>query len=168
MTFRTLQPSDAAAYWRVRLEALETEPEAFGKAPEEFRELSVEDISKRLSGMREGSFGMGAFDGDALVGIATFIRETHVKERHKAHIYGVYVKASHRGRGLGRALMEKVLELARPQEGLDHVLLAVATTNVAAFELYRSLGFETWGTEPHALRIGDRFVDEQHMVLRLR
>jgi len=168
MNFRVLTPADAAAYWTVRLEALETEQEAFGKDPEEFRALSVEDIAERLRQMGDGSFCMGALDGEALVGIATFIRETRVKERHKAHIYGVYVNASHRGRGLGRALMQNVLELARPQAGLDHILLAVATTNMAAFELYRSLGFETWGTEPHALRVGDKFVDEHHMVLRFR
>ncbi|ABF41384.1 GCN5-related N-acetyltransferase [Candidatus Koribacter versatilis Ellin345] len=168
MNFRELNPSDAAAYWNVRLEALETEREAFGKAPEEFRVLSVEDMATRLRDMSDGSFCMGGFDGEALIGIATFIRETRVKEQHKAHIYGVYVKASHRGRGVGRALMQQVLDRARPQAGLDHILLAVATTNTTAFELYRSLGFETWGTEPHALRVGDKFVDEHQMVLRLR
>ncbi len=168
MNFRVLNPEDAAAYWSVRLEALEREQEAFGKDPEEFRMLSVEDMAQRLRDMGRDSFCMGAFDGDALVGIATFIRETRVKERHKAHVYGVYVKAGYRGRAVGRGLVQIVLDRARSQEGLDQVLLAVATTNRAAFELYRSLGFETWGTEPHALRIGDKFVDEHQMVLRLR
>ncbi len=167
MNFRVLTEPDAASYWAIRLEALETEPEAFGKDPEEFRTLSVEDMAERLRQMNGGSFCMGAFDGDVLVGIATFMRETRIKERHKAHIYGVYVKASYRGRGLGRALMQNVLDRARP-EGLDHLLLAVATTNTTAFELYRRLGFETWGTQPRALRVGDKFVDEHHMILRMR
>jgi hypothetical protein len=33
--------------------------------------------------------------------------------------------------------------------------------------LYRSLGFESFGVEPRAMRVGDRFYDEEHMVLRL-
>jgi ribosomal protein S18 acetylase RimI-like enzyme len=43
---------------------------------------------------------MGGFDHDALVGMAMFVREPGLKERHKGHIYGVYVTAAHRHRGL--------------------------------------------------------------------
>jgi len=52
--------------------------------------------------------------------------------------------------------------------GSEQVLLSVATTQTAAARLYRSLGFESFGCEPKALKIGDRFVDEEYMVLRLR
>ncbi|AOJ07403.1 hypothetical protein [Burkholderia mayonis] len=31
-----------------------------------------------------------------------------------------------------------------------------------------SLGFETFGVERRAMRVGDRFYDEQHMVRMLR
>ena len=168
MNFRLLQPEDAAAYWAVRLEALETEPEAFGKAPEEFRAVSLDEMAEKLRGMGESSFCLGVFEDELLVGIATFVRETRKKERHKAHIYGVYVRASHRGRGVGRAMLDRVLALARPQEGLEQILLAVATTNERALRLYRSMGFEIWGTEPRALRVGECGVDEHHMILRLR
>jgi hypothetical protein len=33
--------------------------------------------------------------------------------------------------------------------------------------LYQLLGFEVYGLEPRAIRIGNRFYDEQRMVLRL-
>jgi hypothetical protein len=29
------------------------------------------------------------------------------------------------------------------------------------------LGFASFGVEPRAMRVGDRFYDEEHMVLRL-
>jgi hypothetical protein len=32
-------------------------------------------------------------------------------------------------------------------------------------DLYRSLGFKTYGVEPRGLRIGDRYFDVEHMVL---
>ena len=37
----------------------------------------------------------------------------------------------------------------------------------AAAALYRSLGFAAFGREPNALKIGDRYLDEEYMVLRL-
>jgi len=46
-------------------------------------------------------FTLGAFGRDALMGMATFIREKRRKERHKGHIYSVYVAPSHRRQGVG-------------------------------------------------------------------
>jgi len=31
--------------------------------------------------------------------------------------------------------------------------------------LYRSLGFELFGREPHALKVGGRFIDEEYMAM---
>jgi ribosomal protein S18 acetylase RimI-like enzyme len=102
-----------------------------------------------------------------MVGMATLIREAGEKEHHKARIYGVYVSPAHRGKGIGRALFARLLELARRDSSLEHVLLAMATSQTAARQLYRSFGFETYGTEPGALKIGATYVDEDHMILRL-
>jgi hypothetical protein len=43
----------------------------------------------------------------------------------------------------------------------------VATSQPAARQLYLSLGFESFGCERHALKIGDVYVDEEHMSLSL-
>jgi ribosomal protein S18 acetylase RimI-like enzyme len=51
-------------------------------------------------------------------------------------------------------------------EGVEQVLLSVAATQEAAIRLYRSVGFESFGREPRALRIGEQFVDEEYMILQ--
>ena len=61
-----------------------------------------------------------------------------------------------------------MLERAGKIEGLGQILLSVTETQTAAIGLYRSLGFESFGREPLALKIGDRAIDEEYMVLRLR
>ena len=43
----------------------------------------------RIRNMSSGSFMLGAFDEETLVGMARFVREEHIKERHKGNIYGV-------------------------------------------------------------------------------
>jgi RimJ/RimL family protein N-acetyltransferase len=45
--------------------------------------------------------------------------------------------------------------------------LGVGTCNNAARRCYRTAGFVETGFEPRALRIGDDFVDEITMTLRL-
>ncbi len=109
----------------------------------------------------------GAFEDGRLVGTATFVRESEIKSRHKAHLYGVYVSGAHRGKGVARAVITRLLDNARRDSTIEQVLLTVAVGG-AASRLYGSLGFEVYGTEPHGLKVGASYVDEHMMLLRLR
>src|SRR5262249_17922329 len=97
----------------------------------------------------------------------TFIRDSGLKDRHKGRIYGVYVTAAERGKGVGRALIAAVIERAAQDPSLEQILLAVATGQHAARQLYINLGFELYGMEPNALKIGQTYIDAAHMILRL-
>jgi ribosomal protein S18 acetylase RimI-like enzyme len=110
---------------------------------------------------------VGAFVGGQLVGTAGLVREPNLKERHKARIWGVYLKANIRGQGLGRTMLAELLRRAASMEGVEQVLLAVAAPQTAAIALYHSFGFTSYGREPRALKIGDQYIDEELMVLQL-
>jgi ribosomal protein S18 acetylase RimI-like enzyme len=96
------------------------------------------------------------------------MRETGEKERHKGRIYAVYVSAAHRGKGIARALIARLLERTQQDPSLEQILLSVAASQTTAIQLYSSFGFEKYGTEPNALKIGSEYVDEHHMILAVR
>jgi ribosomal protein S18 acetylase RimI-like enzyme len=65
----------------------------------------------------------------------------------EAYLAELYVTPERRGNGLGRALMEAAIELARA-EGADYMDLGTGETDTAARALYESLGFDNRGGRP--------------------
>jgi ribosomal protein S18 acetylase RimI-like enzyme len=65
-------------------------------------------------------------------------------EALECYLAELYVVPDRRGRGLGRALMEAAIELARGR-GADYMDLGTAEDDVAARALYESLGFDNRG-----------------------
>jgi ribosomal protein S18 acetylase RimI-like enzyme len=163
---RRLGPGDAPALVTLRRAALEAHPLAFGASPEDDPGRSVELARGALARHdREAIFGL--FVDAALAGMVGIYRDSAVKARHKAHLWGMYVAADARRRGAGRALLEAAVGQARAWPGIEQVLLGVTEAAPAARRLYEAVGFREWGREPRALRWQGRTVDEFHLVLDL-
>jgi len=79
---------------------------------------------------------------------------------------GILVRRSHRGMGVGSALLERSLADARTR--FELVYLSVFAVNTRAQELYRRFGFVTCGHFPGAIKRGDRYFDLERMVLDFR
>ncbi len=86
------------------------------------------------------SFPLTAFSADGMV--IGYICPMLVHD--EGHILDVAVHGDYRGHGLGRLLVERVIEECREREA-DFVSLEVRTSNEAAIGLYRSLGFVETG-----------------------
>jgi RimJ/RimL family protein N-acetyltransferase len=165
LEYRKLNEEDASTYWALRLEAVEREPRSFGPTPEEHRKITIDQIVELLCG--QNSFVMGAFEGEAMIGFARFERKPFIKERHKGHVHGVYVAASHRGRGVAKAMIGALVHEVKKDASCEQLLLAVGVFNEPARRAYAAMGFVPYGIEPRALKVDGVYVDEEHMILLL-
>ena len=159
VTIRRLGPDDANSFRAIRLEALRANPEAFGSTFELEDEQNLEWFAGRL----ENSHVLGAFRDGELVGTVGFAIQQGPKNAHKGRLWGMYVRSSSRGLGVGRLLMNAVLDVAR--DSVELVQLTVVRENRPARRLYESAGFLDFGMEPKASKLGDVYYDEAHMAL---
>ncbi|MBW3571682.1 MAG: GNAT family N-acetyltransferase [Gemmatimonadetes bacterium] len=167
---RILGAEDAAAYQALRLFGLRESPEAFGSTYESEADTPLEHVGERLArGAAGKDVTFGAFDDDGghLVGVAGLRRQTGLKTRHRAHVWGMYVAPQARGRGLGRALLDALAAHARALDCVERLTLGVETSNAPARALYHAFGFVTYGIEPQAYAFGGRYWDSELMSLAL-
>jgi ribosomal protein S18 acetylase RimI-like enzyme len=169
MIIRYLEPKDATLFGESRRQALVDYPAAFAQNEAEWLALPKEEIASRLRNLYqpERRFVIGAFANDNLVGMIGFLQLGRQKMHHKGFIWGVYVQADYQGQGVGGQLLDEALRAIRQVVDLKLVQLSVGVDNVTAVALYKSRGFQIYGTEASALCVDGHFIDQYHMVLFL-
>jgi RimJ/RimL family protein N-acetyltransferase len=166
MIIRTLGADDAEAYRALMLEAYGVYPQAFTSSVAERAAMPLSWWEKRLESPLDHL--LGAFQGEALVGIVGLAYEPREKARHKVTLFGMYVNQAHQQKGLGRRLVEAALDEARKQPRLKLIQLTVTAGNDAACALYQRCGFIQYGLEPLAVRVGIEYFDKIHMWRELK
>ena len=105
-----------------------------------------------------------ALENGAVVGWCDVLREfAHVRQH--VGTLGMAVAASHRGKGVGSALIGKAIEHAS-RRGISRIELTVHTENAVAYALYSSMGFSLEGTQKNAWLI-DGVYFNVHSMARL-
>lgn len=88
----------------------------------------------------------GAWDGNALVGTVTLLLNFPPNQPHRAEIAKLMTRMSHRGRGVGTALMRAAEDMAA-ERGRTLLVLDTAVEDGAS-RLYDALGFTQTGVIP--------------------
>jgi ribosomal protein S18 acetylase RimI-like enzyme len=126
------EPADAEAIGRL-LHDFNTEYEDFTPGPDK--------IAERVRELLAGGDTIVLLAGDPPDGLAVMrFRASIWIDVLECYLAELYVIPDRRGRGLGRALMKEVFEVARA-EGASHIELNTSDDDVAARALYESLGF---------------------------
>lgn len=166
IVIQMLEKNDLNRFFDLRLEALQNSPTSFLSSYKDEKGLGPEMYESILN-QNEGNDNVifGAIMQDNFIGIIGIYREQKSKINHKANIWGMYVKPSYRNKGIGKALLEKVLHHARNKMDCSLINISVEETNAAAKNLYESFGFTIWGTEVKAMQVNGVFYSEHHMSL---
>ncbi|UWX56429.1 GNAT family N-acetyltransferase [Maribacter litopenaei] len=101
----------------------------------ELKQLSLEKILEEDEHIDIAA----SFQEEELIGIA-MMANYKVISGYKGMIEDVIVSEAHRGKGIGRKLMEVLLQQAEKRK-LDDILLFSGHHRTAAISLYKSLGF---------------------------
>jgi len=163
---RILQPHDAPAYRRTRLEGLRLCPGSFGSTYEEENAKPKLAFEHFIEVQTPGRFIAGAFDGENLAGICGFAGDESNRNRHKGQVIQMFVQPAYTNKGIGLQLLQKVMETAFKLPGVEQLILGVVTDNTNAIKLYEKAGFITYGIHRNYFKDEDgSYLHQQFMVL---
>ncbi len=153
-------PSDRWDDYRaLRLEALRTEPQAFGASYEE----NLDKPEAYWRGRLENSDGLLLF-AQAEGRLVGMVGAFPPGEEGLVELISLYVTPSERGRGVAHALMTEALGALQASGTYRRVRLAVNGMQTAALALY-----ERWGFVPEGAmeaRMGDGKVHQERILSR--
>lgn len=149
---RRFAPDEWRTYRDLRLRALAESPDAFGSTHEREVCRSDQEWEARL---REGAgddaqLPLVALSDAVPVGLAWGRQDRD--DAGVAHLFQVWVAPEARARGIGRLLLDAVIEWAKAR-GVRAIRLGVTPSHPAALHLYRRVGFLEAGA-PEPLRPG--------------
>lgn len=172
----TINPFDLAPerweeFRALRIDAVTNDPQGIGGSVQDEEIRPLESYKKLLEDAQHGNNMWLSFaqDEDKLIGVAGAIcKMAHLSAcRHVATLISVYVKPTYRGFRIGEILVRSVLEKLRKSEHVTEVMLFVTTTQKAAIELYKKLGFIKCGEHKNALYINGRYYDQDIMQIHI-
>lgn len=166
MNVRILTPEDVENLYALRLRSVKEHPEAFGTAYEEEVKRGLNVWRERLNEQPD-SVIFGAFHSDELSGMVGLRRVQRVKTGHRAVVWGMYTAPEVRGKGVGRLLLDALIDYAKTLPDLTDLLLSVTVGNDAARQLYLKTGFTPYGVEPRYIKLGDAYYDAELMHRQL-
>jgi L-phenylalanine/L-methionine N-acetyltransferase len=153
VTIRAMEPSDAAG-----VSALIGRPGTF-EGTLQLPDMAVASRVEHMQKIEPGSCRLVAEAGGQIVGSAGLHVPGLSMRRHHVRMLGIGIAEEWQGKGLGRQLMERLLQWADNWAGILRVELVVHADNDRAMALYRSFGFVEEGRHrAYAMKNG-RYVD---------
>jgi len=148
-TIELITQQNVMVFKDVRLRALQDTPTAFSSTyAEEFQLTDAEWLKRTARWIDEASIAYLAMDEGSPCGIAGGFLDKY--DATRAHLVSMWVAPTHRRRGIGLELVDKIVDWAR-LKGARSLTLLVTSNNDPAIRFYQQLGFRMTGwTEPYA------------------
>jgi putative acetyltransferase len=148
--FRTPNSSEAQAVLDAMIEISESCPYILS-TPDSFRARTIDSQVKWMEDSIESqtSIIIAAYFNGKIIGFSNAESFKNVKRRHTASL-GISLHPDFRGCGLGRKMMEVLIESMKKFTEIKIIALDVMVNNIGAVKLYENLGFKKAGVFPKA------------------
>ncbi len=154
MTIRDAGPDDLPAILAILNEAIASTTAVWSLAPATLESRTVWLAERQGRGFPV----LVAVDGEEVLGFASFGDFRPWEGYLHSVEHSIYVAGSARGRGLGKALLEALVERARAMG--KHVMIAgIEAGNATSIRLHERLGFVETGRMPEVGRKFERWLD---------
>lgn len=161
ITIRGAEPGDLAPIFEIYNHEVSAETSTFDTEP---RVLGRDD--GWLTGREDRYPVLVATIGGALAGWGSLSQWSPRGAYARTAEVSVYVDRAMRGRGVGRALLAELIEIA-PEGGIAVLLARIAGENPASVALHEGLGFSHIGTQRRAGEKFGRVLDVELLDLHL-
>ena len=152
---RTAEESDTGKVLRQIISVLEEAEYTITTYPEDGEDFTVEKerewVKKHIEG--DGKLLIVAEIKGIIVGSADLHNGERRRIQHVATV-GITVLKEFRGLGVGKALMESLIEWASGHPIIEKIGLGVFSNNAGAINMYNKLGFVEEGRKAKEIKIG--------------
>ncbi len=162
LSIRPATPADAAAC-TAGARVVAATPGGLASLPHELREEAVLQHILALSDPKKGAYLVAEREG-VLLGHAWLERYGPELTAHVAHLM-IAVYEDFQGKGVGRALLNALIDRARAHPDIEKLELRVRATNLRARALYVSVGFEEEGLFRRRIKLENGYLDDVSMAL---
>ena len=111
----------------------------------------IEDAVKIWMGYSKLHACFTAFVDQEVAGIVSICLQPYIKLSHQS-LFSIVVGKQYRNRGVGKALLEHIIEIGKTKFHLEILHLEVYEGN-PAIRFYQRLGFKEYGRHPHFIKI---------------
>ena len=130
---------------------------------------TLEDEEKMIQGFEENlnSTRYIAIDSNQVVSVGNLSASKRERTKHVS-VLGISVLKSHWNMGIGKQMMNTLIEFAKQAPDTKAIHLEVRSDNLGAIHLYESVGFKKNSTIPEMMHIQDNYYDIDLMILDLK
>jgi putative acetyltransferase len=158
VTIRAMEPTDAAGVSAL----IGSEGVVAGTL--QMPDMAVASRVEHIQKMEPGACRLVAEAGGRIVGSAGLYLPGNSMRRSHARLLGIGIAADWQGKGLGRRMLQRLIDWADNWANVLRIELVVHADNDHAIALYRSMGFVEEGRHrAYAMKNG-RFVDALFMA----
>jgi ribosomal protein S18 acetylase RimI-like enzyme len=161
ITIRKAELKDALCIVEAEREIAQ-EPGHFCSQPSELDEKAVIQTIQASQSIYLVAEHQGEIIGHAFLEPYTLQSLRHIADLNIA------VHLGWQNKGIGRRLLEQLIERAKNSSVIEKIQLNVRASNIPAISLYKKMGFQEEGRLKKRVKVKDRYIDDLIMGLELK